>query len=99
MDFLLQLYKSVANERRLRILGVLINGEELCIEEIASQIKIPFATCCRNLKILERVNLVKSSTRNGRVLYRINSKSKYKNNQQIIDMIKRNTEAKTGGKR
>jgi DNA-binding transcriptional ArsR family regulator len=65
MDFLTQLFKGVANERRLRLLELLLDGE-LPIEEIASRLNIPEATCCRNLKILERVHLVRSHRQGGR---------------------------------
>ena len=87
MDFLTQLFKSVANERRLQILGLLMGDKEIPLDEIAGRLKIPEATCCRNLKILERVHLVKSHFRNGRVFYSINASSDYVNNKTIIELI------------
>jgi len=89
MDFLTQLFKGVANERRMQILELLLDGEEIPIEEIASRLKIPEATCCRNLKIMERVHLVRSHRRSGRVLYSINTAQGYFYNKTIIDLIRR----------
>jgi len=89
MDFLTQLFKGVANERRLQMLELLVDGGEILIEEIASRLKIPEATCCRNLKILERVHLVRSHRRSGRVFYSINASQGYLYNRTIIDLIRR----------
>lgn len=89
MDFLTQLFKGVANERRLKMLELLLDEKEVPIEEIASRLKIPEATCCRNLKILERVHLVRSHRQSGRVFYSINSSQGYLYNRTIIDLIRR----------
>jgi ArsR family transcriptional regulator len=96
MDFLTQLFKGVANERRLRLLELLLDGK-LPIEEIASRLKIPEATYCRNLKILERVHLVRSHRQGGRVIYSINSAQSYLYNKTIIDLIKRRKARKRFG--
>jgi len=95
MDFLTQLFKSVANERRIQMLTLLLDGNEIPIEEIASRLKIPEATCCRNLKILERVHLVRSHRRRGRVFYSLNTSRTYFYNKTIIDLLKRRKAEKT----
>ena len=68
MDYVLQLLKAFANERRLQIVKLLLKKGELFIEEIAEELKIPLATCCRNLKILEKAYVVLSRYKNGRAL-------------------------------
>ncbi|MCD6490203.1 MAG: winged helix-turn-helix transcriptional regulator, partial [Thermodesulfobacterium sp.] len=60
MDYLLQLFKGVASQTRLKILQYLADNKEHKIEDIAQTLKVPFATCCRNLKILERIYLIES---------------------------------------
>ena len=98
MDYLLQLFKGVANERRLKIAELLLKEGELPIEEIAEKLKIPLATCCRNLKILEKVYFVSSRRKGGYVLYRLNKPDKHIYNTKIIDMIKIRNQKKTPGK-
>jgi len=89
MDYLLQLFKGIGNERRMRMVELLLNKGEMYIEDIASTLKIPKATCCRNLKILERIYMLNSKRKNGRVLYSLNNPTKHPYNRSIISMIKK----------
>ena len=73
MDYILQLLKAFANERRLEMVRLLLKKGEISIEEIAKELKIPLATCCRNLKILEKAYVVLSRYRNGKALYKLNN--------------------------
>ena len=95
MDYLLQLFKGVANERRMKLIKLLLDKGEMYIEDIAAELKIPLATCCRNLKVLERVYMVKSRRKNGRVLYQLNNPTKHSYNKTIIELIKRYRKRKT----
>lgn len=88
MDYLLQIFRALAHERRLKIIELLLEKEELSIEEISSELKIPFATCCRNLKILERVYLLNSQRRRGRVYYKLNRPTEHVYNKLLIKLIK-----------
>jgi len=45
MDYLLQIFKALANERRLKMIEFLLDRGELSIEEIARNLRIPNATC------------------------------------------------------
>jgi predicted transcriptional regulator len=65
VDYLLQVFKALANDRRLQTIELLLDRGDLPIEGIASRLKIPLATCCRNLKVLERTYLVSSRRRKG----------------------------------
>jgi DNA-binding transcriptional ArsR family regulator len=69
MDYLLQIFRALGYERRLKIIELLLEKGELSIEEIASAIKIPLTTCCRNLKVLERAYLVNSRRKSGQVFF------------------------------
>ncbi len=89
MDYILQLFKGVANERRMKLVELLLDRGEMYIEDIATTLKIPLATCCRNLKILERVYMVKSRRKNSRVLYQLNNPGEHPYNKPIIEIIKR----------
>ena len=87
MDYILQLFKALANERRLDILKTLLRGEELSIENIASETKMPFATCCRNLKILERTYVVTGRRERGFVLYSLNKPQEHLYNKHVIEIL------------
>ena len=87
MDYLLQVFKALAHDRRLRIIELLSERHELTIEVLSSELKIPFASCCRNLKILERVYIVKSRRAGGYVFYSLNKPDDHIYNRHILDMV------------
>lgn len=89
MDYLLQLFKGIGNERRMKLVELLLDRGEMYIVNIATILKIPLATCCRNLKVLERVYMVKSRRKNGRVLYQLNNPTKHPYNKPILKLIKK----------
>ncbi len=89
MDYLLQLFKGISNDRRIKLIELLLDKGEMYIEDMAFTLKIPLSTCCRNLKVLERVYMVSSRRKGGRVLYRLNNPTKHPYNKPIIGLIKR----------
>ena len=89
MDFLLQLFKGIANDRRIKLIELLLDKSEMYIEDIAFTLKIPLSTCCRNLKVLERVYIVSSRRKGGCVLYRLKNPTKHPYNKPIIGLIKK----------
>lgn len=89
MDYLFQLFKGIANERRMKLVELLLDRGEMYIEDVSFTLKIPLATCCRNLKVLERVYMVKSRRKNGRVLYQLNNPTKHPYNKPILELIKK----------
>lgn len=88
MDYLLQLLKAISNERRIKILEYLIENGEKELEEISDDLKIPYATCCRNLKILEKVYLVLSKMKNAKVYYKLKNPKEHPFKNKIIELIK-----------
>lgn len=88
MDYLLQVFKALANDRRLRILELLLDKGELHIENMASELKIPLATCCRNLKILEKTYIISSRRNKGHVLYKLNKPDDHIYNKRIFELIR-----------
>ena len=89
MDYLLQLFKGIANDRRIKLIELLLDKGEMYIEDIAFTLKIPLSTCCRNLKVLERVYIVLSRRKDGRVLYQLNNHTKHPYNKLILRLIKK----------
>jgi len=72
MDYLLQVFKALRNKRKFAIIELLLKKKQLSLEKIADQLKIPKNTCCRNLKVLEKVHLIDSKIRKGNAYYFLN---------------------------
>ena len=88
MDYLLQLFKALANPKRVQIIEYLLCNGETHIEVIAKDLKIPLATCCRNLKILEKVYLVISRIKNGKAFYSIKNPAEHPYREKLIELVK-----------
>ena len=59
MNDILLLYKSLADETRLRILALLLGeGGELCVCDIIAALKLPQSTISRQLAILKKTGWV-----------------------------------------
>jgi len=89
MDMLVKVYKAVANEKRLKMLSLLIKHREMLLEDIYSEMEIPQATASRNLKILEKAHFVSTRFMRRKVYYSIVESNKYPYNKVILDSIRR----------
>ena len=89
MDYLVRIFKSVANERRVRILEYLLKAKDQTLEEIADNMRIPYKTISWNIKILEKAMMVKRRMRNGRALYSLEDSPRLIFGREIVNMIKK----------
>jgi DNA-binding transcriptional ArsR family regulator len=96
MEFLVRLFKSLGNENRLRIVEFLLQNEEIALETLASELKLPYKTVARNLKILERAGLVTSRIWQGLALYSLHTSPDFKYNRAIFDLVKMRFREKKG---
>ena len=87
MDFLIKIFKAVANEHRVRLLYTLMKKGEKEISELAREIGIPFKTAARNLKILEQTNLVLSRRWQGLVYYSLRNEPGLEYNKILYNLI------------
>ncbi|MBI4477597.1 MAG: winged helix-turn-helix transcriptional regulator [Acidobacteria bacterium] len=62
-------FKALADRTRLRILGLLLNGE-ICVCHIHESLKVPQPTASRHLAYLRRAGLVETRKEGLRVYYR-----------------------------
>ena len=88
---MLRIFKAMANQTRIRMMELLLSKGEQGIEEISTRLNIPEATACRNLKILERVSLIKSHIYGGHVFYRIDSSLELLYNPFILEILKKHS--------
>ena len=93
MDLLLRLFKALANRTRLKMLETLLQKQALTADDFSDILNIPRATACRNLKLLERVDLIKGARMNVVVYYSLNRAKNRPYNKSLIDLIKRRSSA------
>ena len=68
-----RLFKALADETRLHILALLLNGE-LCVCEIIAALDLPQSTISRHLAYLRNTGWVKGRRRGVWVYYRLDNK-------------------------
>jgi ArsR family transcriptional regulator len=83
---IVQLFKALADENRIRILALLQHGE-LCVCEIEEILKIQQSNASRHLNKLKLAGLITSGKKSQWVYYRVNDDTlvKYPFIQMIVD--------------
>ncbi len=94
MDFIVKIFKALASDHRVRILSLLISSGELSIEAIAGNLKLPYKTAARNLKILEHANLTVSRRRNGFTYYSLRRDQALEYNSMIFTLFEKRNKKK-----
>ena len=89
MDYLVRIFKSVANETRVRLLEILLDSKEETLESLAGSLKLPYKTVSRNLKILEKAMLVKNRRWIGKVYYSAETSAWLIYGRDILNLIKK----------
>ena len=91
MDVLARLFKSVANETRLRLMEHLLHTKEQTVESIAERLDLPYKTVSRNLKILEKAMMVRRRVWQGRVFYSIEDSPRLIYGKAIQNIVKKHS--------
>ena len=94
MDFLLRMFKSVANETRLEIISLLTKDRQLSLDDIVTQISRPYKTVAGHVKHLEKAGLLRSQRYKGEMLYFLNASGRMYYNQQLFWLIKKRIQAR-----
>jgi len=89
MDFMVKLFKTVGNNTRIKMLEILLGRSRLTADAFAETLKIPRATACRNLKILERMDFVKGQRNHIEVFYSLNRDRRLSYNETIIELVRK----------
>jgi len=66
-----QLFKALADETRLRIMNLLLAGEELCVCDIMAVLGLPQSTVSRHLGVLRNADLVADRCQGIWMYYRL----------------------------
>ena len=67
-----QIFKALGDETRLRIMGLLISGQELCVCDIMAALGLPQSTASRHLSYLRNAGLVDDRRHGVWIYYKIN---------------------------
>ena len=68
-----EIFKALANEKRLEALSLLLAEGEMSLQSLSSELRIPLKTASRNLGILRRAGFVSARREDGRIVYEINT--------------------------
>jgi ArsR family transcriptional regulator len=89
MDFLIKIFKALANENRVRMINLLLDGKEKEIGALADTLKLPYKTVARSMKILEHANMISSRRWGGYVYYVLKRDAGLEYNKFIYEMVKK----------
>lgn len=67
-----QIFKALGDETRLRIMALLVNGQELCVCDIMAALDIPQSTVSRHLSYLRNAGLVDDRRQGVWMYYKVN---------------------------
>jgi len=81
-----QVFKALSDETRLRIMGLLIAGEELCVCDIIAALDLPQSTVSRHLAYLRNSGLLEDRRQGVWMYYRLSQDSK-KNINYLFDIL------------
>lgn len=82
-----QIFKSLGDETRLRIMALLVKGrEELCVCDIMAALNLPQSTVSRHLSYLKNAGLVDDRRQGIWMYYRIN-KAGVRHAADLFDLL------------
>jgi ArsR family transcriptional regulator len=81
-----QIFKALSDETRLRIMSLLITGQELCVCDIIAALDLPQSTVSRHLAYLRNSNLLEDRRQGIWMYYRINQDIE-KNISYLFDIL------------
>lgn len=81
-----QIFKALSDESRLRIMTLLLNGQELCVCDIMAALDLPQSTVSRHLSYLRNTGLVDDRRQGIWMHYKVNSE-KIEHGADLFDLL------------
>lgn len=81
-----QLFKALGDETRLRIISLLLHGEELCVCDLMAVLELPQSTVSRHLSYLRNAGLV-DDRRQGIWMYYSLSRTGSEHGSALFDLL------------
>ena len=82
-----QIFKALGDETRLRIMSLLLDGQELCVCDIMAALELPQSTVSRHLSYLRNTGLV-DDRRQGVWMYYTINREKIEHAPDLLDLLK-----------
>ena len=86
MKTTVQLFRALADETRLRILGLLLQSGELCVCDITATLQLPQSTVSRHLSYLKNAGWVVDRREGVWIIYDVVADSSMK--KQLADVLR-----------
>jgi len=81
-----QIFKALGDETRLRIMALLVSGQELCVCDIMAALDLPQSTVSRHLSYLRNTGLVDDRRQGIWMYYRI-SRETIEHGAALFDLL------------
>jgi ArsR family transcriptional regulator len=81
-----QIFKALGDETRLRIMALLVGGQELCVCDIMAALELPQSTVSRHLSYLRNSGLV-DDRRQGVWMYYTINRERIEHSATIFDLL------------
>jgi len=81
-----QIFKALSDETRLRIMALLLRGQELCVCDIMAALDLPQSTVSRHLSYLRNTGLVDDRRQGIWMHYKVNRK-KIEHGSDLFDLL------------
>lgn len=88
MKLTAQIFKALADETRLRIMSLLLSGQELCVCDIMAALDLPQSTVSRHLSYLRNAGLIDDRRQSVWMYYKI-SKERIKHATSVFDLLEK----------
>ena len=86
MKTTVQLFRALADETRLRILGLLLNSGELCVCDITATLQLPQSTVSRHLSYLKNAGWVVDRREGVWIIYDVTADTGMK--KQVAEILR-----------
>lgn len=81
-----QIFRALGDETRLRIMALLVSGQELCVCDIMAALELPQSTVSRHLSYLRNAGLAEDRRQGVWMYYQIN-RDKIEQAAKIFDLL------------
>jgi len=89
INLTVRILKAGSNEKRIKILEILLSGEEFTVEEIANRINLSISATSKHLNKLESVRLIKKRKTSRWVWYSLNQDKRKRFNSLFFEFLKK----------
>jgi len=88
IDKTVDAFKAIGDSTRFRILQLLSNNGQLCVNALADRLKIAQPTVSQHLKILKNAGIVQAKRIGNHIHYSIKANTLETLNNQIVEFLK-----------